>query len=166
VITIHPNEHLVEQYVRILKKWFTITNIKLKENREIDILALDTNGNCYHIEVEIHKTGLQWGPEGNAGYTVKEYKEKKFNEEITNFIKDEYGASIVNNIWVCWGIHPLKKQLALSEAEKYGIVIWEFKEKVIELWEKISTAHYGDDIIQALSIIKEAMPVSFEAMKR
>ena len=156
----HPNEHLVEQYVRIKKKWFTITNIKLSRNREIDILALDTNGNCYHIEVDIHKTGLQWGPEGKDHYTVKGYKEKKFNEEITNFIKTEFGVSTVHNIWVCWAIHPSKKQLAFSEADKHGITIWEFKEKVIELWNEIGTAHYGDDIIQAVSIIKKAIPLN------
>lgn len=153
----HPNEHLVEQYVRIKKKWFTITNIKLSRNREIDILALDAKGNCYHIEVDIHKTG-QWGPEGSSHYTVKEYKEKKFNKDITDFIKKTYGVSVVNNIWVCFGIPPSKKQLALSEGNKHGIMIWEFKEKVAELWEEIGTAHYGDDIIQALSIIKKAMP--------
>jgi hypothetical protein len=67
---------------------------------------------------------------------------------------------------VCWGIHPLKKQLVSSEAEKYGIMIWEFKEKVVELWKKVGTAHYGDDIIQALSIIKEAMPSNFKVMKK
>ncbi len=54
----HPNEHLVEQYVRIVKKWFTMTNIKFGNNREIDILAMDVLGNAYQIEVDIHKAGL------------------------------------------------------------------------------------------------------------
>jgi hypothetical protein len=153
----HPNEHLIEQYVRIVKKWFTVTNLKLPGNKEIDILALDSTGVCYHIEVEIHKTGLQWGPEGSDGYSVKEYKEKKFSKGITDFIKKEYGVEKVKDIWVCWGVHPKKKEIAYSEANLREIEIWEFKDKVNELWERIGSAHYGDDIIQSLSIIKEAI---------
>jgi len=153
----YPTEHLVEQYIHYIKRWFTITNIVAKNNKEIDILALDTNGNCYHIEVSVHKGGLQWGPEGNDGDKVKNYKEAKFNDEITNFIKERYGVTKVNNIWVCWGIHPKKEKLALSEGEKYGIEIWQLKNIVRDLWKEIGTANYGDDIIQALSIVKEAI---------
>lgn len=155
----YPTEHLVEQYIRQVKQWFTITNIIASNNKEIDILALDTKGNCYHIEVAIHKGGLQWGPEGSDGDTVNDYKEQKFNEKITNFIKETYGVSQVKNIWVCWGIQESKKLLAKSEGEKYGIEIWEFKKIVAELWEKIGTANYGDDVLQALSIIKAAIPL-------
>lgn len=36
-------ESIVETYVRFVKKWFTITNIKCRNNKEIDILAIDPN---------------------------------------------------------------------------------------------------------------------------
>jgi hypothetical protein len=64
----HPNEHLVEQYVRIVKKWFTVTNIGFDTNREIDILAIDAKGNAYHIEVDIHKGGAYNG--GQKGMII------------------------------------------------------------------------------------------------
>ena len=153
----HPNEHLVEQYLRIIKKWFTITNIKFGTNREIDILALDAKGNAYHIEVEIYKEGLQWGPESNAGFSVKEYKNKKFDAETKRFIKDKYGIRKTHDIWVVWGIQPKVKERALKEAKKHNIEIWEFREKVKELMDAIGTPHYGGDIIQSLSLIKAAL---------
>jgi hypothetical protein len=153
----HPNEHLVEQYVRIVKNWFTISNIRYTKNREIDILALDSKGNAYHVEVDIHKGGLQWGPEGNDGWTVKEYKDKKFSKDAKNFIREKFGINETYDIWVCWGIHPNIKDHAKKEANKYGIEIWEFKDKLRELMDAVGTAHYGDDIIQSLSLIKAAL---------
>ncbi len=50
-------ETIVETYLRFIKKWFTITDIKCKNNKEIDILALDLNGNKYHLEVKTHVDG-------------------------------------------------------------------------------------------------------------
>jgi hypothetical protein len=152
----HPNEHLVEQYIRIIKKWFTVTNIKFGTNREIDILALDAKGSAYHIEVDVHKGGLQWGPEGSGHYTVKEYKARKFDAETKRFIKDRYGIRKTHDIWVCWGIDPKVKNRALKEAKKHNIEIWELREKLKELMDSIGTASYGDDIIQSLSLIKKA----------
>jgi len=153
----HPNEHLVEQYVRIVKKWFTVTNIRFGTNREIDILAMDAKGNAYHIEVDIHKGGLQWGPEGNDGYSVKQYKSRKFDSDSKAFIKESYGITKTHDIWVCWGIHPKVKDRALNNAKKHGVEIWEFKEKIKELINLIGSSHYGDNIIQSLSLVKAAL---------
>ena len=152
----HPNEHFVEQYVRFTKKWFTMTNIGFGTNRDIDILALDAKGKAYHIEVDIHKGGLQWGPEGNDYNSVKEYKSKKFDAEAKRFIKERYGIGKTSNIWVCWAIHPKVKERALREAKKHKVEIWEFRDKIKELMDSIGTAHYGDNIIQSLSLIKAA----------
>jgi len=155
-----PNDHLVEQYVRIVKKWFTITNIGYGINKDIDILALDSKGNAYHIEVDIHKGGLQWGPEGNDGYSVKGYKNYKFNAESKHFIKKEFGIIKTHDIWVCWGVHPKVRKRAFIKAKKYKIEIWEFKKIAKELLEAIGTSRYGDDIIQSLSLIKAAREIN------
>lgn len=153
----HPNEHLVEQYVRLVKNWFTMTNLHYGINKEIDILALDTKGKAYHIEVDLHKGGLQWGPEGDNYLSVKEYKDKKFNPEAKKFIKKTFGINKTHDIWVCWGMQSKVKTYALKQAKKHKIEIWEFKEKVRELMDAVGTSHYGDDIIQALSLIKAAL---------
>ena len=152
-----PNEHLVEQYVRIVKKWFTMTNITLGKNHEIDILAMDVSGNVYQIEVDIHKGGLQWGPCGSDGYTVEQYKQRKFNKETKDFIRKTFGVKKTKDIWVCWGIHPKRREAALKKAKKAKIEIWEFKDKLKDLLDEIGTSHYSDDITQSLSLVKAAL---------
>ena len=49
-------EHITESYIRYVKKWFTNSNIKCKGGKEIDIIAIDSNENRYHIECGVtHK---------------------------------------------------------------------------------------------------------------
>jgi hypothetical protein len=151
-----PNEHLVEQYVRIVKKWFTMTNITLGKNHEIDILAIDVSGNAYQIEVDIHKGGLQWGPCGSDGYTIEQYKQRKFNKETKDFIRKTFKVKKSIDIWVCWGIDPKRRESTLKKAAKAKIEIWEFKDRIKELLDEIGTKHYSDDITQSLSLVKAA----------
>jgi len=151
-----PNEHLVEQYVRIVKKCFTMTNIKFGNNREIDILAIDASGKAYQIEIDIHKGGLQWGPCGSDGYTPEQYKQKKFNKKTKDFIREEFGLRKTEDIWVCWGIHPKRRESALKKAKKANIKIWECGDILKELLDKIEQTRYYDDITQSLSLVKAA----------
>lgn len=153
----HPNEHLVEQYVRIVKKWFTMTNITFGNNREIDILAIDVSGNAYQIEVDIHKAGFQFGPCGSGHYTVEQYKQKKFDKETKDFIRETFGVKKLTDIWVCWGIPPKRRESTLKKAAKAKIEIWEFKDMLKGFLDEIGTTHYGDDIIQSLSLVKAAL---------
>jgi hypothetical protein len=103
-----------------------------------------------------NKGGLQWGPCGNDGYTVKQYKEKKFDKAAKDFIKERYGLTKTKNIWVCWGIHPRAKEQTAKEAKKLDIEIWELKDKIEELVNAVGSGYYEDDIMQALSLIKAA----------
>jgi hypothetical protein len=54
-------EKIVEAYVRYIKKWFTIPNIKCDGQMEIDLLAIDTSSPSriqrYHIESGISISG-------------------------------------------------------------------------------------------------------------
>ena len=105
----------------------------------------------YQIEVDIHKGGLQWGPCGNDGWTVEQYKQKKFDQKTKDFIRKTFGVKKSKDVWVCWGIHPKVRKSALQAAARAEIEIWEFKDKIREFLEAIGTGHYGDDIIKTLS---------------
>ena len=54
-------ERIVEAYVRYVKGWFTIPNIKCKGQMEIDLLAVDIsnpkNISRYHIESGVSISG-------------------------------------------------------------------------------------------------------------
>ena len=47
-------ERVVESYVRYVKGWATIPNIRCPRQLEIDLLAIDpVNGQRYHIETSV-----------------------------------------------------------------------------------------------------------------
>ena len=51
-------ERIVEAYVRYIKHWATIPNIKCKGQREIDLFAIDPITNRrYHIETSVSISG-------------------------------------------------------------------------------------------------------------
>ncbi len=149
----NATEHLVEQYVRHVLNWFTITNIKFG-NREIDILAIDTKGKAYQIEVDMHKGGLQWGPGGNDGYTVRQYKQKKFDAKTKDFIRKKFGLRKTKDIWVCWGIHPKCRRAVRKSAKESKVIIWEVKTMLKKFLDEVGTTKYEDDITQTLSVLK------------
>jgi hypothetical protein len=52
--SLEPEVHIVERYMQLVKRCFTMTNIMLKGGKEIDLLAVDLiSGAKYHIEVRV-----------------------------------------------------------------------------------------------------------------
>ncbi len=43
-------EHITESYIRYVKKGYTNSNIKCKGGKEIDIIAIDLDGNKHCIK--------------------------------------------------------------------------------------------------------------------
>jgi hypothetical protein len=90
-------EKIVEAYVRYIKGWATIPNIKCKGQFEIDLLAIDpVNLNRYHIESSVSISGsfskLTAKPFNEAAYkerlqkpkqrrTIGYFAERKFESE-------------------------------------------------------------------------------------
>ena len=49
-----PEVHIVERYMQLIKRCFTMTNVMLKGGKEIDLLAIDPrSSDRYHIEVRV-----------------------------------------------------------------------------------------------------------------
>ena len=104
-------EKIVESYCRYVKHWFTIANLRVK-NDEIDILAIDTSGQSidkYHIEVSVaisksvsKLTGTKFEEEkykkpstkASQRRTIGFFIEKKFNKREFEPILNELGFSI------------------------------------------------------------------------
>ena len=70
-------EKIVEAYVRYVKGWATIPNIKCPGQYEIDLLAIDPmNLDRYHIESGVSISGSY------SKLTVKPYNEKDLKTRI------------------------------------------------------------------------------------
>jgi hypothetical protein len=52
--SLEPEVHIVDRYMQLVKKCFTMTNIMLEGGKEIDLLAVNPiSGEKYHIEVRV-----------------------------------------------------------------------------------------------------------------
>ena len=70
-------ERIVEAYVRYIKSWATIPNIKCKGQREIDLFAIDPVTNRrYHIETSVSISG-NFGPLTAEPFETGEYKVRR-----------------------------------------------------------------------------------------
>ncbi len=160
-------EKLVEEYVRQVKNWFTMSNIKCKNNKEIDLLAVDLDGSKYHIEVTIYVEGwpLEIEERGRKNVvTVKWYSENKFlDKNVRKKIKEIFGTDDLNaykRIMVYWKI---KKGISMEEikkeAEAHSIdEVWLLPNIVQELYTLIKEGKLKDniDVLRMIKLVTEA----------
>lgn len=159
-------EHIVETYIRYVKRWFTISNIKCKSGNEIDVLAIDTKNNKkYHIEVSVHITGafrklsskeLEKGKSDEAlrKRTLKFFIESKFNNlKIKDTLK-EFGFLEGNydKVIVTWDVEKSENMDRLLSEN--NIKVWKIGDLLNEMITKIDTKFYSDDIIRTLQFLK------------
>ncbi len=164
-------EHIAESYIRHCLHWFTNTNIKARNNKEIDILAVDKKGNKYWIECGVsHDKAWKLKAEAQerdfqkierkSGYkkawrnrnSVDYFIEHKFENEYLKEKIKEFGFKDgnYNKIIVCWAIQNSKVK---DYAKNKGVKVWELKEKIKELMKELGETYYGDDILRTLQLV-------------
>lgn len=147
-------ERVVEAYVRYVKKWATIPNIRCDGQFEIDLLAINpVTNDRYHIESGVSVSGSysrltakpfstdhlktrvkQAGQRRTFGY----FAERKFGDpNVINTLKT-YGFEPggYSKIIVTWGWDKGVPELASQE----GIILWDFQ----VILREIAGAFVGD----------------------
>src|ERR1700722_6878095 len=111
-------ERIVEAYVRYVKHWATIPNIKCGGQKEIDLFAIDpANGDRYHIETTVSIS------QNYRALTTKEYvdgdhkvrgKAARARRTLDFFLKQKFEAPGVKATLTkyCNG-HPYRKIIVL-----------------------------------------------------
>ncbi len=169
-------EKIVEAYVRYVKGWFTLPNIKCDGQMEIDLLAIDAtdskNLHRYHIESGISISG-SYSKLTNKPYSSEELKvrvkqagqrrtlgyftERKFSDP--NVIKKliEYGFEPGNykKVIVTWGWEDDVPEAALQA----GVELWDFQEKLREIAHNVieHRMYFTDDTMRTLQLMAKAM---------
>lgn len=165
-------ERIVEAYVRYVKGWATIPNVRCDSQHEIDLVAVDPCSEArYHIETSISisqtfgkLTGRSFDPQkakqrGQAPTqrrTIGYFVEKKFNSrpvcEQLETMGLEYGR--YGQIIVSWGWD----EEAAEQAKSYGIELWDFRDIVCELADSIrgSRTYFADDTLRTLNLFIHA----------
>lgn len=160
-------ERIVEAYCRYIKHWFTIPNIRVKNN-EIDLIAVDKDGNKAHIEIGVSISGgysrlknieYEIGEEKNrvkqatARTKLGYFENKKFGSpEIIRELCDSYGfdANSYRKIIVTWGA----EEEAMRMAEANGIEVWLLPQLIKEIEGQFGkeSGYYRDDTIRILHL--------------
>ena len=166
-------EKIVEAYVRYVKDWATIPNIKCKGQFEIDLLAIDpVNLNRYHIEssVSISRSFSKLTAKEFSETAYKErvqkpkqrrtigyFSERKFESEPVMETLKKYGFIHGNysKVIVTWGW----EDDVPAVAEKLNIELWDFKEilkKIADTFQKEKT-YFTDDTLRTLQLFSKAI---------
>ena len=165
-------ERIVEAYVRYVKGWATIPNIKCGGQLEVDLLAIDPiTRDRYHIESGVSVSGSY------SKLTAKPYSEDKLkmrNEApgqrrtIGYFIKRKFGNKNVlarlkdfgfrrgnyKRIIVTWGWTGE----AHTVARKNQVELWDFRDLLMEIGQTFERdrTYFTDDTLRTLQLYARA----------
>jgi hypothetical protein len=158
----------VEAYVRYIKKWATIPNIKCSGQLEIDLLAIDpVTQDRYHIEsgvsVSVAYSKLTTRPYSEslrkqrvkaAGQrrTIGYFIERKFGHPAVLKELEEYGFTEGNyqKVIVSWGWTDEASEVAHQE----GIELWDFRKLMHEITSALraTRSYFTDDTMRILHL--------------
>lgn len=153
------SERVVEAYMRVVEKCLTIANVKCKNNKEIDLLAIDRHNNKFHIETTISTSALfskitdkeiskgsartHAGIKAHYRRTASFFINDKFNDanvldglRAFGFEKENYKKVIVS-----WGATNEARDRLTDE----GIEVWNFPDMLTKLFEATARSGYLSD---------------------
>lgn len=165
-------ERIVEAYVRYVKGWATIPNVRCGGQNEIDLIALDPVSLArYHIEVSISIS------QGFRKLTGKIYDADKAKQRVhqasqrrtIGFFRDKkFGSATVQARLADFGFEPGKytcvvvswgwDQDAEDQAHQAGIMLWDFRSIIQEIAAAIrgSREYFNDDTLRTLNLFIHA----------
>lgn len=168
-------EKIVEAYVRYVKGWFTIPNIKCKGQMEIDLLAIDASSQRgikrYHIESGVSISGAysrltsrpfsteelkvrvkQAGQRRTLGYfTERKFKAPGVIETLKSF---GFAPGNYTKVIVSWGWNDD----VLVAAKREDVELWDFKEILNEIarYARSGKTYFTDDTMRTLQLMAKA----------
>ncbi len=165
-------EKIVEAYVRYVKRWATIPNIRCDGQLEIDLLAIDpVTLRRYHIETSVSGsqvysklTGKDFDP------ALLKVQKPKMRRTLGYFIQHKYGTPAVidklaefgfkgkdshTKIVVTWDWTPEAK----SAADEAGIELWDFRDLMRQISQSIANkrSYFTDDTLRTIHLFARAV---------
>ena len=171
-------ERIVEAYVRYLKGWFTLPNIRCDGQFEIDLLAIDpVSGERYHIESGVSVSGSY------SQLTDKPYSDEDLKTRVKTagqrrtlgyFVARKFGHPRVVAKLAEYGFPPdAYRKVIVSwswsagvkeRADEHGIELWDFRRMLGEISRKFSDrrTYFTDDTLRTLHLFALAQDANLE----
>ena len=165
---VEPEVHIVERYMQLVRKCFTMTNIVLGGGKEIDLLAFDPmTKEKFHIEVRI-ATGRGFRLRLIDTQTKKGHKHRRgldtLNEikfahpTVVNAVKEIFCSSEYKKVLVVWDVEDSK---VIGQAKNiYNIKVWKISNIINELMREVKSRAYRDDVLRTIQLISKDYPLS------
>ena len=169
-------EKIVEAYVRYVKGWLTIPNIKCKGQLEIDLLAVDGSiGNGvrrYHVESGVSISGA-YSRLTNKPFSADALKvrvnQAAQRRTLGYFTQRKFGASGVTEKLKDFGFLPGNYTKVIvswgwnkdvpTAAKQAGVKLWDFRDIINEIALRTSAerTYYTDDTLRTLQLMVKAV---------
>jgi hypothetical protein len=166
-------EKIVEAYVRYVKRWATIPNVRCDGQFEIDLLAIDpVTLERYHIETSVS------GSQVYSKLTVKAFdpallkvrvQKPKMRRTLGYFIAIKFGTPAIiqklseygfqegsyKKVVVTWDWTPEAK----AAADEQGIELWDFRQLMRDIAKSIrnTRSYFTDDTLRTISLFTRAL---------
>jgi len=158
---LEPEVHIVERYMQLVKRCFTMTNIMLEGGKEIDLLAVNpVSGAKYHIEVRVAMgkgfrlrlidTQTKNGRKHRRGMDT--LNAIKFSHPtVVKAVAEIFGNSEYKKVLVVWDVEG---ESVIEQTKKlYSIEIWKISDIMTELIREVKTRAYRDDVLRTLQLV-------------
>ena len=161
---LEPEVHIVDRYLQLVKKCFTMTNVMLEGGKEIDLLAVNPiSGTKYHIEVRVAigkgfrlrlvDTQTKNGRKHRRGMDT--LNEIKFSHAtVVKAVTEIFGTSHYRKVLVVWDVE--EKNVIEQAKSLYDIEVWKMSDIMNELIQEVKTKAYRDDVLRTIQLISRS----------
>jgi hypothetical protein len=161
--SLEPEVHIVDRYMQLVKKCFTMTNIMLEGGKEIDLLAFNSiSKEKYHVEVRIATgrgfrlrlvdTQTKNGRKHRRGLDT--LNEIKFaHPTVVSAVKEIFGGGEYRKVLVVWDVED--GGVIAQAKSHYDIEVWKISDIISELMEEVKTKPYRDDVLRTIQLISK-----------
>jgi len=165
-------EKIVEAYVRYVKRWATIPNLRCGPHKELDLFAVDpVTDRRFHIETSVSISGAY------SKLTAKDLlpdehkdrvKQAGARRKLSFFLEHKFSPPAIRDELLSLGCDPDNVERiivtwdatadALTAAEAAGIKVWLFPQLLREIAQKAreGKTYFGDDTLRTLTLFAKA----------
>ena len=158
-----PEVHIVDRYMQLVKKCFTMTNIMLEGGKEIDLLAFNPlTMEKFHVEVRV-ATGKGFRLRLVDTQTKNGRKHRrgldtlnaiKFaHSTVVNAVTEIFGGSEYRKVLVVWDVED---SAVIEQAKShYDIEVWKISNIISELTGEVKSRPYRNDVLRTIQLISK-----------
>lgn len=161
MLNTEPEVHIIEKFFQEVLHCFTITNIRCKGGKEIDLLAVNPiTGKKYHVESRVSTTfklreKATKRKDGTSHKNGLDYlKAEKFEHpSVISRVKELFGSLDYEKVLVVHDTEEPRDSFIQKALEEYGVTLLLMKDIIDDLKEEVKVTGSRDDVMRFVELI-------------